>query len=60
MSVRSKNRKQQRLMPKVRAFHDKYNKWLNREPPTYRPVLHYRWEKEEPVKPKWLIDFEKE
>lgn len=60
MSVKSKNRKNRRLEPKVREFYEKYNKWLNREPPTHRIVEHHRWEKEEPVKPKWLKDFEAE
>jgi hypothetical protein len=58
MSLKSKQRKKDRLAPKVRAWYYKYNKWLAREPATRNPILHMRWEKEEPVKPKWLKEYE--
>ena len=59
MSVKSKQRKKDRLASKVRAWYDGvYNKWLNSEPATRNPILHSRWEKEEPVKPKWLKEYE--
>lgn len=60
MSVKSKKRKSKRLEPKIAAFYDRYNKWLEREPTTANLILHGRWETEEPVKPKWLVDHEEE
>ena len=59
MSVKSKQRKHDRLKDKAYAWYQNiYNKWLFREPSTRHPILHSRWEKEEPVKPKWLKEYE--
>lgn len=58
MSVKSKNRKKQRLYSKMNDFYNVYTKWLEREPSTAKFVAHARWEDEEPVKPKWLIEYE--
>ena len=58
MSVKSKKRKNSKLEPKIAAFYDRYMKWLDREPTTANVILHSKWEAEEPIKPKWLIDHE--
>jgi hypothetical protein len=58
MSVKSKNQKKKRLYPKMLAFYNNYSKWLSREPSTANFIAHAKWEDEEPVKPKWLIEYE--
>ena len=60
MSWNSKRRKQNRLKPKVEAFYYKYNKWLSSEPRIRWSAEYNQWKKAEPVKPKWLVEYEKE
>ena len=60
MSKKSKSRKHNRLEEKRNDWYVIWHRWYDSEPSTSDYKAHVKWEDKEPVKPKWLVEFEEE